>query len=90
MALPGEFLDAGQQSIMNAAVTQEERNRFSRPAHPEAAPSSSSHGDRNRNPSNVNNWMDKGKGKGKFKGKSDHEQTRERDRWRQWGRDNQW
>ena len=35
--IPGEFLDAGQQSIMNAEVTQEERNRFSRPAHPEAA-----------------------------------------------------
>ena len=87
---PGEFLDAGQQSIMNAAVTQEERNRFSRPAQPEAAPSSSSHGDRNRNPSNVNNWMDKGKGKGKFKGKSDNEQTREREHWRRWGRDNQW
>ena len=88
--IPGEFLDAGQQSIMNAEVTQEERNRFSRPAHPEAAPSSSSHGDRNRNPGNVNNWMDKGKGRGKFKGKSENEQTRERERWRRWGRDNQW
>ena len=86
---PGEFLSEGQQSIMNTAVTQEERDRVTRPAHPEAAPSSS-HGDRHRNPRNVNNWMDKGKGKGKFKGKSDHEQTRERERWRRWDRDNQW
>ena len=70
---PGEFLSEGQQSIMNTAVAQEERDRVTRPAHPEAAPSSS-HGDRNRNPRNVNNWMDKGKGKGKFKGKSDNEQ----------------
>ena len=87
---PGEFLDPGQQSIMNAEVTQEDRARYSRHARSDAAPASSSHGDRNRNPSNVNNWMDKGKGRGKFKGKSDYEQTRERDRWRQWGRDNQW
>ena len=86
---PGEFLDPGQQSIMNAEVTQEDRDRYSRHARSDAAPASSSHGDRNRNPSNVNNWMDKGKGKGKFKGKSDYEQTRERERWRRWDRDNQ-
>eukprot|EP00439_Symbiodinium_sp_Y106_P055153 s2627_g7.t1 len=73
---------------MNTAVTQEERDRVTRPAHPEAAPSSS-HGDRHRNPRNVNNWMDKGKGKGKFKGKSDSEQAHERERWRRWGQDNQ-
>ena len=86
---PGEFLDEGQQSIMNTAVTQEERDRFTRPAHPEAAPWSS-HEDRHRNPRNVNNWMDKGKGKGKFKGKNENEQAHERNRWRRWGRDNQW
>ena len=87
---PGQFLSEGQQSIMNTAVTQEERDRVTRPAHPEAAPSSS-HDDRNRT-RNVNNWMDKGKGKGKFKGKNDKndEQARERERWRRWDRDNRW
>ena len=74
---------------MNTAVTQEERDRVTRPAHPEAAPSSS-HDDRNRTPRNVNNWMDKGKGKGKFKGKNDDDQARERERWRRWDRDNRW
>ena len=53
---PGEFLSEGQQSIMNTAVTQEERDRVTRPAHPEAAPSSS-RDDRNRTPRNVNNWQ---------------------------------
>ena len=86
---PGECLGEGQQSIMNTALTQEERDRVTRPVHPEAAPSSS-HDDRNRTPRNVNNWMDKGKGKGKFKGKNDDEQARERERWRRWDRDNRW
>ena len=59
---------------MNTAVTQEERDRVTRPAHPEAAPSSS-RDDRNRTPRNVNNWIHKGKGKGKFKGKNDDDQA---------------
>ena len=48
----------------------------------EAAPSSPNHDNSNRNPRNVNNWMDKGKGKGKFKDTRDNEQTRERGQWR--------
>ena len=80
------FTPEGQQSIMNTAVTQEERDRVTRPAHPEAAPSSS-RDDRNRTPRNVNNWIDKGKGKGKFKGKNDDDQARERERWRRWDRE---
>ena len=71
---------------MDTKVTQEERDRVTRPSHPKGAPSTA-RDDYHPAPCNVNYWLDKGKGKGKYKGKNAEEQARERERYRLWERD---
>eukprot|EP00439_Symbiodinium_sp_Y106_P080074 s2620_g18.t2 len=67
-----DYLSAGQTSIMYTEVTQEERERVSRPSHPKAPPSHRE-GQR-RIPRNANASSDKGtKGKGKSKTLADRE-----------------
>eukprot|EP00439_Symbiodinium_sp_Y106_P030326 s7727_g3.t1 len=79
-----DFMGEGQQSIMDTAVTPEERARVARPAHPKSAPS-----DHDPAPRNVNYWLDKGKGKGsnKWRSKTAEEQAQERERYRRRERD---
>ena len=76
----GDYLSAGQPSIMYTQVTQEERDRVTRPSHPQA-PASDREGQQ-RIPRNVNQWLDKGKAKGKGKGKGADDAARERERYR--------
>ena len=66
---------------MDVEVTQEERERVTRPSHPKAPPT-----DRSRQQPihrNINQWLDKGKAKGK----DTEEAARERARRRRWERD---
>ena len=87
---PADYMAAGQTSIMDAAITPEQRervvvHRMSKVHHPvEETP------DR-RVSWNANTYIDKGdKGKGKGKTPEEMEETREdaRDRLRHWERDN--
>ena len=79
--LPSDYLTAGQTSIMDQGITQEQRERVARPSNVKGPASSSSQGDNRRVSWDANTHVDKGKGKSKT--------PEERDRFRRWDRDNQ-
>ena len=82
--LPSDYLTAGQTSIMDQGITQEQRERVARPSNVKGPASSSSQGDNRRVTWNANTDVDKGKGKSK----TPEEREQERDRLRRWEHDN--
>ena len=75
-------MTAGQTSIMDQSVTQEQRDRVARPTTAKA--SSSDKGDNRRVSWNANTYPDKGRGKSQAPDEREHE----RDRLRRWDHDN--
>ena len=82
--LPSDYLTAGQTSITDQGITQEQRERVARPSNVKGPASSSSQGDNRRVTWNANTDVDKGKGKSK----TPEEREQERDRLRRWEHDN--
>ena len=76
-----DFMAAGQTSIMDTEVTQEQRERVARPSQPNPE----REGQR-RAVRNANSWVNKGE-KGKGKSKTPAQREDERERYRRWGRD---
>ena len=82
--LPSDYLTAGQTSIMNQGITQEQRERVARSSNVKGQASASSQEDNRRVTWNANTYVDTGKGKSK----TPEEREQERGRLRRWEHDN--
>ena len=82
--LPSDYLTAGQTSIMNQGITQEQRERVAHSSNVKGQASASSQEDNRRVTWNANTYVDTGKGKSK----TPEEREQERGRLRRWEHDN--
>ena len=82
--LPSDYLTAGQTSIMNQGITQEQRERVAHSSNVKGQASASSQEDNRRVTWNTNTYVDTGKGKSK----TPEEREQERGRLRRWEHDN--